>query len=73
MRVLAGLDAEDIDAIHMVEPESRPFVRRRRRNFDVGELQVVSVSHEKATRLLGYQPRYSWRESDFRSWLETAR
>jgi nucleoside-diphosphate-sugar epimerase len=29
------------------------------------------VSHEKATRLLGYQPRYSWRDSDFHQWLKT--
>lgn len=28
------------------------------------------VSHEKATRLLGYRPRYSWRRSEFRSWLD---
>lgn len=27
-------------------------------------------SHAKATRLLGYRPRYSWRESDFQSWME---
>ena len=28
-------------------------------------------SHAKAKRLLGYRPRYSWRESDFQSWMET--
>ncbi len=28
-------------------------------------------SHAKATRLLGYQPRYTWRQSDFRTWMET--
>ena len=27
------------------------------------------VSHAKATRLLGYRPRYSWRQSDFADWL----
>jgi nucleoside-diphosphate-sugar epimerase len=27
------------------------------------------VSHDKATRLLGYQPVYSWRESEFAEWL----
>ena len=27
-------------------------------------------SHAKATRLLGYQPRYTWRQSDFHSWME---
>jgi nucleoside-diphosphate-sugar epimerase len=27
------------------------------------------VSHRKASALLGYQPRYSWRESDFSRWL----
>ncbi len=31
------------------------------------------VSHAKATRLLGYRPRYSWRQSDFRDWLEAQR
>jgi nucleoside-diphosphate-sugar epimerase len=28
------------------------------------------VSHEKATRLLGYRPRYTWRVGEFRDWLE---
>ena len=28
------------------------------------------VSCEKATRLLGYHPQYSWRVSDFQKWLE---
>jgi nucleoside-diphosphate-sugar epimerase len=28
------------------------------------------VSHAKATRLLGYQPRYTWRQSDFYDWLQ---
>ena len=28
-------------------------------------------SHAKATSLLGYQPRYTWRQSDFQSWMET--
>lgn len=27
------------------------------------------VSHARATRLLGYQPRYSWRHGDFAEWL----
>ena len=27
-------------------------------------------SHEKATSMLGYQPRYTWRRSDFQSWME---
>ena len=27
-------------------------------------------SHAKATRLLGYHPRYTWRQSDFQSWIE---
>ena len=27
-------------------------------------------SHAKATRLLGYRPRYTWRQSDFQSWIE---
>ena len=28
------------------------------------------VSHAKATRILGYQPEYSWRDSDFSRWME---
>jgi nucleoside-diphosphate-sugar epimerase len=28
-------------------------------------------SHEKASRLLGYQPQYTWRRSDFGVWLES--
>ncbi len=27
-------------------------------------------SHAKATRLLGYRPIYTWRQSDFQSWME---
>ncbi len=27
-------------------------------------------SHAKATRLLGYRPEYTWRQSDFQSWME---
>ena len=27
-------------------------------------------SHAKATRLLGFQPGYTWRQSDFQSWME---
>jgi nucleoside-diphosphate-sugar epimerase len=27
------------------------------------------VSHDRATRLLGYTPRHTWRESDFGEWL----
>jgi len=27
-------------------------------------------SHAKATRLLGYHPKYTWRQSDFHSWME---
>lgn len=27
-------------------------------------------SHEKVTRMLGYRPQYTWRESDFSEWLE---
>ncbi len=27
-------------------------------------------SHERATRLLGYRPNYTWRQSDFQSWME---
>jgi len=28
------------------------------------------VSTAKARRLLGYEPRYSWRQSEFRAWME---
>lgn len=28
-------------------------------------------SHEKATRMLGYQPQYTWRKSDFYAWMES--
>jgi nucleoside-diphosphate-sugar epimerase len=28
------------------------------------------VSHAKATRLLGFVPRYTWRRSDFSAWLQ---
>jgi nucleoside-diphosphate-sugar epimerase len=31
------------------------------------------ISHAKATRLLGYQPRYTWRQSDFMDWLQQQR
>ncbi len=31
------------------------------------------VSHEKATRLLGFRPRYTWRRSDFQVWLDGQR
>ena len=27
-------------------------------------------SHAKASRLLGYKPKYSWRQSDFSEWLK---
>lgn len=29
------------------------------------------ISHRKATRLLGFRPRFSWRYSDFGEWLKT--
>lgn len=29
------------------------------------------VSHQKATRLLGYRPQYTWRQSDFKSWMDS--
>jgi len=28
-------------------------------------------SHNKATRMMGYYPQYTWRESDFANWLIT--
>jgi nucleoside-diphosphate-sugar epimerase len=28
------------------------------------------VSHDKATRILGYRPQYTWRKSDFRDWMD---
>ena len=30
-------------------------------------------SHQKASRLLGYRPQYTWRESEFQRWLESAK
>ena len=30
------------------------------------------VSHTKATQLLGYQPQYTWRDSEFMQWLKQA-
>ena len=39
-------------------------LRRRLSGFD------SFVSTEKARRLLGYKPRYTWRESEFREWME---
>jgi hypothetical protein len=27
-------------------------------------------SYDKATRMLGYRPRYTWRASDFQIWLD---
>jgi len=30
-------------------------------------------SHEKATRVLGYRPQYTWRNSDFSGWLASRR
>lgn len=29
-----------------------------------------AVSHDKATKLLGYRPQYTWRDSDFSRWME---
>ena len=29
------------------------------------------VSHEKATEMLGYRPQYTWREGEFRAWLDS--
>ena len=29
------------------------------------------VSHAKATRMLGYRPVYTWREGEFRDWLDS--
>ena len=31
------------------------------------------VSHQKATRMLGYRPQCTWREGDFATWMETVR
>jgi hypothetical protein len=28
------------------------------------------VSYDKATSMLGYRPRYSWRDSDFSAWVK---
>jgi nucleoside-diphosphate-sugar epimerase len=29
------------------------------------------VSHQKATKLLGYNPHFSWRQSDFQAWAQS--
>ena len=29
------------------------------------------ISHGKATEMLGYRPRYTWRESDFKTWMDS--
>jgi nucleoside-diphosphate-sugar epimerase len=31
------------------------------------------VSHAKASRLLGYRPKFTWRDSDFSRWLDQSR
>ena len=36
------------------------------------EGHASALSHQKATRLLGFQPRYTWRDSDFARWLAAA-
>ena len=35
------------------------------------EDHVSLVSHEKAIRLLGFRPQYTWRDSDFASWWKS--
>lgn len=32
------------------------------------ESYAALVSHEKATRMLGYRPQYTWRKSEFEDW-----
>lgn len=43
-----------------------PEVPRKQKLVDFAS----PVSHAKATRLLGYQPRFTWRDSDFSQWLD---
>lgn len=31
---------------------------------------ATAISYDKATQLLGYRPRYTWRNSDFSNWLQ---
>jgi nucleoside-diphosphate-sugar epimerase len=53
--------------------ESRALVERHYPGVPLRaplEGQASLVSHDKATRLLGYRPRYSWRHSDFHDWLQ---
>ena len=33
------------------------------------EGHATLVAHDRATQLLGYRPRYTWRHSDFKKWL----
>ena len=51
--------------------ETRALIARHYREVPLRQpLEGYSSlwSHQKATRLLGYKPRYSWRHSDFESW-----
>ncbi len=34
---------------------------------------VTLISHTKATNMLGYRPQYSWRNSDFKTWMDSRR
>jgi nucleoside-diphosphate-sugar epimerase len=58
------------------EVETRALVARHYPGVPLKALlegHASLVSHEKATRLLGYRPRYTWRRGDFRTWLDSQR
>jgi nucleoside-diphosphate-sugar epimerase len=39
-------------------------MRRHLKGFD------TLTSHDRATRMLGFRPQYSWRQGEFRDWLD---
>src|SRR5450432_1709666 len=50
LRAYCGLDAEEVCAIDVVEPEGGPLVRRFGGDFDVRHFNVADVAQEKAAR-----------------------
>ncbi len=52
--------------------ETRALVERFYPNVPIREPLpgfASLFSHQKATRMLGYKPRYTWRESEFSEWM----
>ncbi|MBM3458820.1 MAG: NAD(P)-dependent oxidoreductase [Armatimonadetes bacterium] len=53
--------------------ESRQLIAERYPNVPLRaaiEGHASLVSHQKATRLLGYQPQFTWRSGEFRDWTD---